>query len=227
VKGPKEGDEQRQSAIDFEDEIQDYVYVRNDNGEEHVRPKRQIPDQFPEDEDTTSTKIRQLETTSRKNFPGQEYYEYFYEEITNISQTTFELKDLKHYTNYQIILRACREKSDPELEENCSSEAQIYALTMKKEENDIITVFDASKIQSNGSSGSIRVSWKPPENPNGLILTYTIRYRKHDTDHQRQWESHCIQHKSSVNNNNSFYIIQVNVNSNCRSLFYTTYDLLF
>lgn len=184
------------------------MYVRNDNGEEHVRAKRQTPNKFPEDDDAAGTKLKQLETTSKKNLLG-EYYEYFYKEITNISQTTFELKDLKHYTNYQIILRACREKTNPEsTEENCSAEAQIYALTKKKEENDIITVFDANMIPSNRSSGSIKVSWKPPENPNGLLLTYTIRYKKYDADHlSRSFESHCVKHNSSVSDN--VFIIQV------------------
>jgi hypothetical protein len=207
AKLPKEGDSDRQSAIDFEDEIQDYVYVKTEPNEDHTRAKRQTPVKFPEDDDQETTKKKELETQSRMN--ADDEYEYFYQEITNISQNKFELTSLKHYSTYQIFLRACREKVPDSVEDNCGAETQISTLTMKKDENDLITVYDAIMIQSNGSLGSIRVSWQAPKNPNGLILTYTIRYRKFDADHQRQWESHCIPHKLS--NNNSFYTIQVNI----------------
>lgn len=206
AKEAKEGDEQRQSAIDFEDEIQDYVYVKSEPNDNHVRAKRQTPEKFPEDDDQETTKKKEPETVSRQNLDKE--FEYFYLEITNVSQNSYELQNLKHYSNYQIFLRACREKTIPDtMEDHCGPEAQITALTMKKEENDIITNFDAFMVQSNGSSlGSIRVSWKPPLNPNGLILTYLIRYKKFDPDHERSWESVCLPLKDL--GNNTVHVIQ-------------------
>lgn len=220
----KEGDEQRQIAIDFEDEIQDFVYVRNEPAEpvkENSRAKRQSqpPKTFPEATEKEPAKKKELDTESILNSEGE--YTYFYKEINDSTQTTFELVQLRHYTNYQISIRACREKTEKqsnppktETEESapCGPETQISTLTLKREENDLITVFDAVNIPSNGSSlGSIKVTWKAPENPNGLLLTYTIRYKKNDIEHTK-WDLSCIPHKLYLNQ--SYHILKYLSNGN-------------
>lgn len=199
-----DGDEQRQSAIDFEDEIQDFVYVKNDQLEpKEVRAKRQA--EFPyEMTDKETTKKKEPDTEPIMNAQGE--YIYFHKEINDSSQTSIELVKLKHYTSYQIFLKACREKSEQNatlvkpgsFDEQCGPDTQISTLTLKREDSDLITVFDATSIQSNGSLGSIRVTWKAPENPNGMLLTYTIRYKKNDIEHTK-WDLSCISHKLFLN----------------------------
>lgn len=215
----QDGDEQRQSAIDFEDEIQDFVYIRNDQPEatkENSRAKRQLPGTFPEDTEKEATKKKEHETESIPNSEGE--FIYFYKEINDSSQTSFELVQLRHYTNYQIFLRACREKSDSPPKVNtvdelqCGPETQISTLTLKREENDLITVFEALNVPSNGTGlGSIKVVWKAPENPNGLLLSYTIRYKKNDIEHTK-WELSCITHKLYLNQ--SYHILKYLSNGN-------------
>lgn len=214
----KEGDDQRQSAIDFEDEIQDFVYTINEpveSSNKETRAKRQTEIEFPVGSDKEATKKKEEDTESKMD-NNTEYYTYFYKEINDTSQVSFELTQLRHYSGYQIWLRACREKSDTPLtadqvDDQCGPDTQITALTLKKEQNDLITVFDAQPISSNGSSGLIKVTWKAPTNPNGLLLSYTIRYRKSDIEHTK-WEHSCIPHK--VYMNQSFYVLKYLSNGN-------------
>lgn len=213
----QDGDEQRQSAIDFEDQIQDFVYVKNELSEptkENSRAKRQLK-QFPDDTEKETTKKKEHETESITNTDGE--YLYFYKEINDSSQTTFELDQLRHYTNYQVSLRACREKSDPPpkstsiSDEECGPEAQVATWTLKRDKNDLIPAFEATNFPSNGSLGSIKVTWKAPENPNGLLLSYTIRYKKNDIEHTK-WDLTCITHKLFLNQ--SYYILRYLSNGN-------------
>lgn len=218
-KSPKENSENRQSAIDFEDEIQDFVYIRNPTDVPSNRAKRQAP-LFPTDEDhNQTTKKKEPDTLSIKNEDGE--FTYFYKEINDSLQTSFEITGLKHYSTYQIFLKACREKSElaPKTgtpDEPCGPEAQITLLTLKKDENDIIPFFDAVNVLSNSSLGQIKVTWKAPEKPNGLLLSYTIRYRKNDIE-LTNWDIVCISHKLYLNDSsyplkslsNGNYTIQI------------------
>lgn len=163
-----------QSANDFENEIQDFVYVKSepDTGKEH-RPKRQVAE-FPEDIDRDiENKKKELDTKSKNNTDGE--VSYFFTNITS-TQTFFVLTNLRHYSTYQIFLRACREKSPEEnkiegLEEQCGPDTPISITTQKKEENDLIPFFEAIKVPSNGSLGSIKVRWEAPPKPNGMLLS--------------------------------------------------------
>lgn len=103
-KVPLDGDEQRQSAIDFEDEIQDFVYVKTSDGgvetsqKESSRARRETQIKFPDEIDKETTKKKEPETESILNEEGE--YTYFYREINDSSQTSFELTKLRHYTHY-------------------------------------------------------------------------------------------------------------------------------
>lgn len=240
LKKEKDDDEHRQLAIDFEDEIQDFVYVRQETSSDmsQNRAKRQIVE-FPDNEkkmepETTKVKtsIEKDPTESKRDNVTNDFV-YFYKVINDITQTTFELHNLTHFTKYQIFVKACREKiernntngneqGDKETLDECGPEAQITELTQRKEENDDITDLEAIKVtNSNSSLGTIRLSWKEPKSPNGAILSYTIRYRKNDIENTKH-ESLCITQKQFKNNSNLFildklangnYTIQVAANS--------------
>lgn len=210
----READGQRQTQVDFEDAIEDYVYVRTDPTDHDVRAKRQTrEDAFPEDDDQETTKTKDSGTISRTNNNNE--IEYFYLEITDSSQTSFELRNLKPFSTYQIFLSACREKTD--LKTNgkfCGPEVQTTTKTMAKAGNDDITVFDAASVEPNQSPlGAIRVSWLPPPNPNGMILSYHIRHRKNEANQEsskdQSWESVCIPNRGLESS--TFYVIRVHI----------------
>lgn len=72
-KGSQDSDEQRQAAIDFEDEIQDAIYIQ-------------------------AKWAKEPETESIIKNEGK--YSYFYKEISDPTQTSFELTKLRPFTNY-------------------------------------------------------------------------------------------------------------------------------
>lgn len=97
------------------------------------------------------------------------------------------------------------------MDEQCGPETQITQITLKKEENDAIPWFDVAPIPSNNSLGSVKISWQEPLKPNGLILSYTIRYKKNDIEHTK-YEPICITQKKYANQ--SFYILDKLTNGN-------------
>jgi insulin receptor len=177
----------------------------------------------------TTKKKDQDNTESRRDNITSDFV-YFYKVITDPAQTSFELHNLTHYTNYQIFLRACREKLDDSttdviennkltdeiarqksIDDECGPETQITQITLKKPENDLIPEFEAQAIPSNNSLGSIKIRWSPPPRPNGMILSYTIQYKKNDIDHTK-YEPVCVTQKRYANQ--SYYILNKLTNGN-------------
>lgn len=195
--------EDRQSANDFEDQIQDFVYVRHqDNGMESFpkdRAKRQVNDEFPD---------RIAEPTPPHIDPDilRNTSDFFDDEIRP-NQISYEIKGLKHYTTYAISIRACRDK---ETEENdsqeshvCGHEVNYYATTFREPSNDDIPSF-TTEILPNASTTDVLVKWDSPKDPNGLLLTYTIRYKRVDIDHTVS-QTRCVSY-NMLNNTNVFVI---------------------
>lgn len=193
VSRPIEDVDERQSAIDFEDEIQDFVYVQQSSNldesaneilpKETTRAKRQI--EFPDKTEQEHPQQSQLDLRNMSDF---------YEDGISANDTHFVITGLKHYTTYAISIRACRK---PENDENdtavlCSIDYSLYAQTSMQPENDIIQDFDVETF-ANGSNTDIKVLWTPPENPNGLLLSYQIRYKRVDIEHA-SYQSNCISH---------------------------------
>lgn len=216
-KSQKEGDEQRQSSIDFEDEIQDLVYVKNEEVVKVERSKRQAIDTLTKK--PFETKLNASASENIKNSDGE--YLQFNEEFIKPNQLSVTLTSLSHYSIYQITVRACREKSkvpmpkndkgEIEKDEECGPEVLISVLTMKKDENDLIPFFDATNVPSNETYGIIKVTWLAPPKPNGQILSYSIRFKKNDIE-QSKWESVCITQKDYLNQ--TFYLLKPLSNGN-------------
>lgn len=76
----------------------------------------------------------------------------------------------------------------------------IQSLTVEKE------------TANNSTLGGVRLRWSIPTNPNGIILSYTIRYQRVDVEHARPQEN-CITHKYYKSLNN-VYSIKHLVNGN-------------
>lgn len=210
------------TAIDFENEIQDLVYVKSEVAESNHRDGRtkrdvqDLPPSFPDNPQTETTQRRPGDQSlSERNSDNE--YTYFYQQINDTNATTFELHDLRHYSHYQIFVKACRLPIEDDLkpadvtDDECGPETQITGRTMKKEENDLITIFEAKKHPSNNSYGSIKLTWEAPKNPNGMILSYNIRYRKNDVD-TAKYDAHCYTHRQF--SKTEFYIIESLSNGN-------------
>lgn len=203
-----DGHDEREAAIDFEDEIQNFVWRKQTDDEDvselyneiQRKAKRQIQE-FPDNENENNVKSRK---DSKESFENKmnEFNEYivFYDTISNIENTSYNLHNLEHYSQYQISIQICRERINSSEEDSsgdngdaCSSDTSITIVTPEKPENDLIPWINVQSLPSNHSKsyGAIRVQWSPPKRPNGAVLAYNIIYRKVDNEHAKHAEL-CI-----------------------------------
>lgn len=192
----KKQPEEVESAIDFEDEIQNFVYIRYSSQQAppsatQIRNKRDThqPEVFPENRNNTDVppKVPDNKNSSRDLDHG--FFEYIYAEI-NSTTTSFVMKDLKHFSSYVISVKACRDGGG----DSCGSEAQITERTLKRDDADNISIYEMEIVASNSSLGTIKVTWQSPQKPNGIIVAYTIKYQRVDIEHAK-YEYKCISHK--------------------------------
>ncbi|KAG5667137.1 hypothetical protein PVAND_015134 [Polypedilum vanderplanki] len=200
----KGGFDERQLENDFEDDIQDYVYVRTDDKTTELkdtRTKRQVPNEieFPSQPIDPSNPF----TVDRETMKNTS--DFYFDEI-GPETTTFTITGLNHYTTYNIRIRACRKREEGEsfLAEICGPEMKDFATTFRELANDNIPNFYAEQFVNN-SLTNIRITWEQPADPNGLLLAYTIRHKRVDIEHT-QPVLHCI--STSMLNGTNYYILQ-------------------
>jgi len=107
-----------------------------------------------------------------------------------------ELEGLKHYTVYQVFIRACREP-DKEITGNdtrtCSPMQSNRVQTGYLKEADYL---DASKIKLNVTDGNrLRITWVEPSSPNGVVMAYTIKVQRISASKDEPPYVACITHK--------------------------------
>lgn len=92
------------------------------------------------------------------------------------------------------------------------NEVIAYQRTGKIEENDDVRDVSVEKLPASNHSTGVRLTWKPPENPNGIIVSYVIRYQRVDIEHAKYQEI-CIPHNLFRQQGNSHVITDL-VNGN-------------
>lgn len=192
----------QEQFINFEDTLQNLVYVRRvpirkpgmDDSNESRR-RRAIDD--PVDNTTIRMEDEQIFPKEDKNAffenaviddmvsrKGENYYEYIYQAV-NVSVTKFVLRELKHFATYTIVVKACREGPN----DNCSNDVIVSERTLKMDNADVIPSVSVEKLSSvNHTYGSVRLRWGAPEHPNGLIISYTIKYQNAELEHSKGQE---------------------------------------
>lgn len=198
------------SAIDFENQIQDFVFVKK-NEEKPKRKRRDSSSSDPQMEfpmaGNDSYKELQPELVSEKDL-NDNTYTTFVDQV-NSSTTSYVLRELKHYTQYNIQVIACREGPSSEGAPNCSTEAIISGRTKKLLDADNIRTEDVTieTLKTNNTNhNAVKVSWKNPPNPNGFISSVTIYYKRID-EKNHQEKAHCISQRNSHQNSSSSVIL--------------------
>lgn len=92
------------------------------------------------------------------------------------------VKDLHHFSKYTIEVVACRKNHSEEVDvewndRHCSPASLITTRTHKLEIADHI---ESSFVKVTVDLGTVRVFWLEPSNPNGVVVTYHIEYRRTD-----------------------------------------------
>lgn len=101
---------------------------------------------------------------------------------TNLSVV---VKNLRHFAAYNIEVQACRERAENEDESkrnNCSTKSMKTYRTLAMESADNIppNTFKLTISGGNNSLTMVTLYWDEPPQPNGLIVTYQIEYKKVD-----------------------------------------------
>ncbi|XP_014295647.1 insulin-like receptor [Microplitis demolitor] len=155
------------SSIAFEDALHNQVYVKRVGG--NNRRKRDISTDFkPNDSD--SLKKNETEEDSEQKF----------ERLVPSSNLSFVMRNLRHFATYNIELQACREPVPDDVSQRCSTKIIQNCRTLPFEHADDIPTgsLKLEKIHGNTSRPIVKLQWKEPLKPNGLIVAYQVEYKR-------------------------------------------------
>lgn len=125
-------------------------------------------------------------------------YTYIYKEV-NASVTSFTLQNLKHFSYYTVSVKACREGTG----ERCGAESMDYRRTEQIDSADNVEDVRVEYLPSTSNhSAGVRLYWKSPDNPNGMIVSYTVRVDRVDADRHRAFDK-CVSYMEYLNDGSS------------------------
>lgn len=120
-------------------------------------------------------------------------YEKFLKQV-NANATQIVLNHMHHFAEYTIKVIACRESHYADSQkystndidvtdyEWCSPAGLVTVRTKYLPVADKIDSDHLSAQVSNGTSRTVRLTWKEPKAPNGLIVAYRVEYRRTDSE---------------------------------------------
>uniref|UniRef100_A0A336M6T9 Tyrosine-protein kinase receptor n=1 Tax=Culicoides sonorensis TaxID=179676 RepID=A0A336M6T9_CULSO len=188
--GPLSEDEALE-AITFEDKLQDWVYIKYTNPTKNEQRRRRDVSSLTDSPIFTSTTMKSLITSilghkdkEKNRVLGEKEEIEETDDKQNVmfkriftNETKLVIKNLKHFSWYSISVRACRQTQEGASMERCSPPQYKSARTrMVPGADDIMTFFTAIE-HLNNSKTAINVSWEPPKDPNGFIVSYSILYK--------------------------------------------------
>ncbi|PAA52685.1 hypothetical protein BOX15_Mlig028477g2 [Macrostomum lignano] len=111
--------------------------------------------------------------------------------------TEYTVTNLKHFTHYELSLIACQEEfRHPQYQtilHLCSNPARIIQLTEGLAQADRIpgeVTFQSP--QSEERPGEVRLLWREPKNPNGVVRYYEVQYKGPS---HRSWQYMCVSYR--------------------------------
>lgn len=180
--------------IHFEDFLQNTLYKKNPNlVKEKSRERRSLRGS----EYTTSNKNHFLAGSTKPNedsrrngnisaesYPSSDIPDKFRKIVHR--NTYLIVNGLHHFTEYTIEIIACQDEGPkPRFRPLCSSKALTSVRTLKLGGADDI---DHNTIQvktDNATYGNIYVRWEEPKDPNGVIVSYSIEYKRMNVENYK------------------------------------------
>nr|ANZ55075.1 insulin receptor 1b [Pyrrhocoris apterus]QIS94310.1 insulin receptor 1b [Pyrrhocoris apterus] len=188
---------EREREIHLEDHLQNEMYYKR------VLNSREKRDLFQKEGKLSKAKLLDKSGVSESySFVNGEHF------MNIVNSNSVVIKNLKHFSQYNIAVRACRTW---ELEENttqnnnCSVEAITTARTLPLVGADNIGSQYPMWEISNESIGEVILTWNEPTNPNSIILTYEIEYKKLNIDNYKPTVE-CTTRKEFVNSGNVYHL---------------------
>ncbi|KAL5273262.1 InR family protein [Megaselia abdita] len=200
------------TSNDFEDLVQNFIFVRKDNYTDDdrsrdSRKKRDSPNDIPRGSPKNESVLVSLlhnETIPQFNLDDEknrtdskDRYITFLMEV-NSSVNEVVIKDLKHFQYYFVHVTACRAPlEDSPGDDYCSKPS--YSTVQTKKKSDMDKVENLSLTLSNNTD--VFVKWDPPSDPNGLIYSYDVEIRKADSSDSYGSKT-CILEQTYIAGNN-------------------------
>ncbi|XP_038207553.1 insulin-like growth factor 1 receptor isoform X1 [Zerene cesonia] len=182
-------EEERVESIYFENELQNFVYVKNRNkvaaggASRANRTRRSI----------ASSLNSMLVILSDTHAPGAglnysnetdgTYVKSLYYELSGDTHS-LTVDNLRHFTWYTVNIWACRKKEE---NESCSTERAYYNFrTLERLNVDVVRKVRAEVVPSNKTLSEVNVTWLPPEDPNGFVVAYNVYHSRVEDSAQTQ-----------------------------------------
>ena len=105
-----------------------------------------------------------------------------FERLVPSTNLSFVMRNLRHFAAYNIELQACRAPEPVDPNKKCSTKSMKTYRTLSLESADNIppNTFKMSMSGENNSLTMVTLQWEEPAQPNGLIITYQIEYKRVD-----------------------------------------------
>ncbi|KMQ92816.1 insulin-like receptor protein [Lasius niger] len=195
------------SSIAFENALHNQVYVKRMNARRRrdvVKSEMLIAAELAKDSNNDQ---QDKEGTNDKMENGTYI---IFERLISSTNLSFVMKNLRHFAAYNIEVQACRERvgNEDELKRNnCSTKSMKTYRTLAMESADNIppNTFKLSISGENNSLTVVTLYWDEPPQPNGLIVTYQIEYKRLDIKNIKTTVV-CITRRDFTNAGNSYIL---------------------
>ncbi|CAH2050646.1 unnamed protein product, partial [Iphiclides podalirius] len=188
-------EQERIDSINFENELQNHVYVKTDRNKSPKSSSNRIKRAIDKELNSMlvilsgynkpEQGLKYFNSTDSEGYVRSVYYEL------DGATRTLLVENMRHFTWYTVNLWACREKQDYEPPDNykktwCSGRAFNTFRTLELPNADVVKDVRAEVIVSNKTLPEVNVTWKPPENPNGFVVAYNVHHSRIEDNIQSQ-----------------------------------------
>ncbi|XP_012280342.1 insulin-like receptor [Orussus abietinus] len=193
------------SSIAFEDALHNQVYVKRISSRRRrdTRESRAL-------NAVTHESNAHVNSQDKKN--GMDVIKngsyVIFERNVSSSSFTFVMKELRHFAAYNIEVLACRERiPDDAQDKPCSTKSMRTYRTLPLESADDIPPesFQMNLLGGNNSLTTVKLQWKEPPQPNGLIVAYQIEYKRVDIKNIKGTVV-CITRRDFVTSENTYLL---------------------
>ncbi|XP_072941369.1 insulin-like receptor isoform X2 [Epargyreus clarus] len=205
-------EEDRQESINFENDLQNLVYIRNKSQKNKVR--RSIDNNMKSMLVILSGNSKPMPNVTNVNATdgvkcsrdesnacvikdhSAEYVKSLYYNLDG-SATSLTVDNMRHFTWYTVNIWSCRAQQDNEDVGDyqahwCSDRAYYTFRTLEKVNADVVRNVDAKILPSNKTLPEVNVTWQPPEDPNGFVVAYNVHYSRVEMHSQDIGLQSCI-----------------------------------
>ncbi|CAH2236371.1 jg10751 [Pararge aegeria aegeria] len=193
-------EEERIESIDFENAVQNLVYVKKPANESSSN-------------ESSASRIRRsidVSVNSMLVILSSAHVPFFGSNYTNVTDGKYvkslyydleggarslTVENMRHFTWYTVNVWACREKHENETQGDyemsfCSPRAHYTFRTMEKLNADVVKNLNVAVL--NKTQPEVNVTWLPPEDPNGFVVAYSVRSSRVDDSSQELGLASCI-----------------------------------